>query len=121
MPPKNRPLRLKQIYRSVRLRIAQSSAPKESPTAIETPIGRLLATPGALALGAEGANLAHYLSRHQRGDWGDPCASDAAANDAALRYDDGRLFSAYETPHGRLWIITEADRSATTMLLPDEY
>lgn len=84
-------------------------------------MGKLLATPGAMELGVGGVHLLHYLGRHLRGDWGDLCASDAAANDAALLHDDGRLFSAYETPHGRLWIITEADRSATTLLLPEEY
>lgn len=83
------------------------------------PSGRLLCTPGALALGVD---FMPYLSRHLSGDWGDLCASDAAANDAALRHDDGRLFSAYDLlDNGRLWIITEADRSATTLLLPEEY
>lgn len=84
-------------------------------------MGRLLATPGALALGEGGVHLLYYLGRHLRGDWGDMEPSDIAANDRALAHDDGRLFSAYETPHGRLWIITEADRSATTLLLPAEY
>lgn len=86
------------------------------------PLGRVLATPGALrALALAGANGAHYLARHAGGDWGDVDAHDWAANDRALLADE-RLLSAYLLPNGeRLWIITEADRSASTLLLPDEY
>jgi hypothetical protein len=54
------------------------------------------------------------------GDWGDLCAEDRKANDRDLR-EGGRLFSAYDTPAGRLWIVTEADRSSTCILLPYEY
>jgi hypothetical protein len=86
------------------------------------PFGRLLATPGALrALEAAGVGFFTYLRRHGRGDWGDVSASDWRANDRAL-LDGTRLFSAYVLPDGvRVWIITEADRSATTILLPSEY
>jgi hypothetical protein len=86
------------------------------------PLGRVLATPGALrTLALAGANGAVYLARHAAGDWGDVDAHDWAANDRALLIDE-RLLSAYQLPNGeRLWIITEADRSASTLLLPDEY
>ena len=61
------------------------------------------------------------LSRHLNGDWGDVDEADKAANNRALRYGD-RLLSAYHAPDGtRFWIITEADRSCTTVLLPDNY
>ena len=84
--------------------------------------GRLLATPGAVAALAEaGADSAAYLARHLAGDWGDLCADDIAANERALLTGE-RLLSAYRLPTGaRLWIITEADQSATTLLLPSEY
>lgn len=82
-------------------------------------LGRLVATPGALEL------IGHleafpYLQRHASGDWGDLDGHDRRANDRALRVG-GRIFSAYETPAERLWIITEADRSSTCVLLPREY
>ena len=59
---------------------------------------------------------------HGRGDWGDLEVDDKNANNAAL-IDGGRLFSAYNLPNGggRVWLITEADRSATTFLMPEEY
>ncbi len=79
--------------------------------------GLVVATPGALALGVD---LAHYLARHLSGDWGDVDAFDKQQNDLALK-EGGRLFSAYKTPSGKLWVVTEHDRSATTFLTPDEY
>ena len=61
------------------------------------------------------------LARHLSGDWGDLDAGDQALNRAALR-DGGRIFSAYQLANDlRIWIITEGDRSATTLLLPEEY
>lgn len=64
---------------------------------------------------------AQLLRRHLAGDWGDLDAEDRAANECALR-DEARLLSAYELTTGeRLWIITEADRSTTTLLLPSDY
>ncbi len=80
-------------------------------------LGAVVATPGVLDLGVD---LADLLARHSRGDWGDLGASDLKANDYALKHDE-RLFSAYATPAGRLWVITEADRSSTCLLLPSEY
>jgi hypothetical protein len=79
--------------------------------------GRITATPGALALGLD---LLAYLQRHLTGDWGDLGPHDRQENRYALKRTL-RIFSAYDTPAGRLWVITEADRSATTFLLPDEY
>lgn len=61
------------------------------------------------------------LSRHWNSDWGDVCEEDAAANDQAIT-DGMRLLSVYQSREGiKFWIITEADRSATTVLLPDDY
>ena len=61
------------------------------------------------------------LVRHLNGDWGDLSEADKAANNEALQ-NGGRLISAYHAPDGtKFWIITEADRSFTTYLLPDEY
>lgn len=62
-----------------------------------------------------------YLRRHLSGDWGDLDEEDLQANDVAFYYDR-RLLSAYRiTPDQTIWIITEADRSLTTVLFPDEY
>jgi len=84
--------------------------------------GRLLVTPGIIALMERGGfNPMPYLRRHLHGDWGDLSPPDLRANRAALR-DGDRLFSAYQvTPDLRVWIVTQSDRSATTVLLPDEY
>lgn len=86
------------------------------------PLGQVVATPGALqALEDSGESPSYYLSRHARGEWGEIDAEDKAANDLALR-EGSRLLSAYTTSQGgKLWIITEADRSVTTLLLPSEY
>ena len=84
--------------------------------------GQLLMTQGIKhAVLKEKLNLLPYLARHLECDWGDVPLRDAQANNAALR-DGDRLFSAYQvTPECRVWIITESDRSATTVLLPEEY
>ncbi len=60
------------------------------------------------------------LARHASGDWGNLCPEDMHANEEALR-SGGRLFSAYGSGKHRFWIITEADRSVTTVLLPEDY
>lgn len=84
--------------------------------------GRCLATPGAIEAMNEAAQTpAEFLDRHLRGDWGDLDADDHQANENALA-TGARLFSVYHTKtRVKLWVITEADRSATTILLPDEY
>jgi hypothetical protein len=71
-------------------------------------------------LGEIGRHPFDYLARHATGDWGDLCAFDRRQNEIALR-NGHRVLSSYEVPAGRVWIITEADRSVTTMLLPEEY
>jgi hypothetical protein len=84
-------------------------------------LGDVVATPAALeAIQESNEQPSFYIDRHVRGDWGIVSAPDASLNDTALR-DGARLFSAYLLQSGvRIWIITEADRSATTVLLPDE-
>lgn len=103
---------------------------KPTPPAADAPprfsMGRIVATPGALeALNLTGdgqAAAAEILARHERGDWGDVDAEDWQANEEALNPEDPtRLLSAYVVNATRLWIITEWDRSYTTILLPDEY
>lgn len=87
------------------------------------PLGHLVATPGAIdALAATGQTPAEFLVRHQCGDYGVVNADDKEANDEAVRCG-GRVFSAYMLNDGetKLWCITEADRSSTCLLLPDEY
>lgn len=85
-------------------------------------LGRLVATPGALeALAAAGQSPTEFLNRHVRGDWGDVCDEDKQANEDALK-DGTRILSAYKTNLGlTVWCLTEADRSSTCILLPDEY
>ena len=84
--------------------------------------GQLLATPAALdLLHQRGLSPLSLLARHLRGDWGDLGADDAQANDQALT-SGGRLLSRYDLPgSGSVWVITEADRSVTTVLLPEDY
>jgi hypothetical protein len=85
-------------------------------------LGRVVATPGALAALEDAHQLpVIFLGRHVTGDWGDCGKEDAALNDAAVT-DGTRLLSVYGTARGvKIWIITEADRSSTCILLPEEY
>lgn len=87
---------------------------------IRVPLGRTLATPGVLEVTTPTErNIA--FNRHARGDWGDVSEADWRANDWALQAGE-QLLSVYQTLGGiKFWIITEADRSATTILLPSEY
>jgi RNA polymerase subunit RPABC4/transcription elongation factor Spt4 len=64
--------------------------------------------------------LMHCLERHANQDWGDMCKEDKKTNDDAVKHG-GRVLSSYELRGDRLWIITEADRSVTTLMTPDEY
>ena len=86
------------------------------------PLGRIVATPGALAaLEREKQLPTSFLGRHAIGDWGELEPTDVAENEYSVAHGF-RLLSSYRTDAGdRLWIITEADRSATTLLLPEEY
>ena len=85
-------------------------------------LGRCLATPGAVeAINDAGQAPADFLNRHLRGDWGDCDTDDKQANEDAVK-TGARIFSVYHTQKEvKLWVITEADRSATTILLPEEY
>lgn len=85
-------------------------------------LGQLVATTNALeSLNGEDIQIA--LGRHISGDWGDiDHPEDWEANCFALEHGEGRLFSVYHDRKGvKFWIITEADRSATTVLLPEDY
>lgn len=92
------------------------------------PIGQLVATPAAIKVMEDvGEDMFVFVNRHCTGDWGDVCLEDAEANEHALTHGH-RIFSAYRlnadgnlSVHQRIWIITEADRSVTTVLLPDDY
>jgi len=82
--------------------------------------GQILITPTAQEQ-LSSTDVQQALRRHLSGDWGDCGPEDAAANAAALRHGE-RLLSVYHTEQAvKFWIITEADRSATTVLLPDDY
>jgi hypothetical protein len=84
-------------------------------------LGKVVATPGALKLFMEsGGHPFDYLARHATGDWGDLCAFDRRQNEIALR-EGYRFLSSYPVGRECVWIITEADRSVTTILLPEEY
>ena len=85
-------------------------------------LGQTVITPGAQeALQIAGQTAIEFLRRHLAGDWGDLSDDDIRENELSLK-QGFRLSSRYETAKGeRLWIITEADRSATTILLPIEY
>jgi hypothetical protein len=85
------------------------------------PLGRVVATPGALKLlGKSREHPFGLLARHATGDWGELCAFDRRQNEIAL-HEGYRILSSYDVLIGRVWIITEADRSITTILLPEEY
>ena|SRR5258708_715243 len=87
------------------------------------PLGQIVATPGALAaLGKAGQTPLEFLERHARGDWGELDEEDRKENQLSLNRGF-RLLSSYRTSSGdtKVWVITEADRSVTTLLLPEEY
>ena len=94
-----------------------SAEPAQS---VRFPLGRTVITRGALDALDE-TDVRAGIARHALGDWGDLCPDDKQANNDALSAG-ARLLSAYHTGAGRkFWIITEADRSVTTVLLPEEY
>lgn len=91
-------------------------------TALLFPLGQIVATPPALsALQTHGVPPVTLLQRHVTGDWGDLDPEDVQANTDALEHG-WRLFSSYVIAEGvKVWIITESDRSVTTLLMPDDY
>jgi hypothetical protein len=82
-------------------------------------LGEVVATANALTT-LDPADIQQGLSRHSRGDWGDICDDDRKANELSLK-QGCRLMSVYGSGDKRFWIITEADRSVTTVLLPLDY
>ena len=92
------------------------------PTSGRFPLGRVVATPGAIeALAQANVDGRELLSKHHRGDWGDLTDEDKQENEFSVdKYL--RIFSSYKiSADEKIWVITEADRSATTLLLPREY
>ena len=87
---------------------------------VKVPLGRIVATPAALGTVSQ-PDIVAALRRHAVGDWGDVTPDDRAANDDALLSGE-RLLSVYQSATGTtFWVLTEADRSVTTVLLPDDY
>ncbi len=83
-------------------------------------LGQIVATPAALEA-VDPDDMRNCLARHAAADWGDMCAEDRAENEIALR-NELRIFSVYRDRKGvKIWIITEADRSSTCILLPTDY
>jgi hypothetical protein len=83
-------------------------------------LGALMITPGVEDLIYNGLNVQALIKRHMHEDWGDLSASDKEQNNLAV-INGHRILSSYKTDLGKIWIITEADRSSTTVLLPSEY
>jgi hypothetical protein len=87
------------------------------------PLGHLVATPGALSALAEASvEPLELLRRHASGDWGEIPACDAKENERSLKHGR-RVLSSYPLKEGgrKVWVITEADRTSTCLLLPSEY
>ncbi|VBM56251.1 type I restriction-modification system methyltransferase subunit [Burkholderia pseudomallei] len=105
-------------------RIPERSTSGDQPADNEWPLftlGKIVATRGVLMhLEHEGILADPYLTRHACGDWGDLTAYDSEMNRLAVIHG-ARIFSSYEIAGKRVWIITEADRSSTTLLFPSEY
>jgi len=84
-------------------------------------LGQVVSTPNALAFAKKNQiDLGQLLTRHQTGDWGDLEDEDKEANEEAL-VNNTRIFSSYSVAEYKVWIITEADRSLTTFLMPTDY
>lgn len=100
-----------------------SASPDALPSVPLFRLGQIVATPAALDLLEQTrTDVIDLLVRHIKGDWGDVCFADAHSNDQAVS-NGSRILSCHKigTRQERLWIITEADRSLTTLLLPSEY
>lgn len=91
-------------------------------TAISFELGSVVMTQGVASMVKEnkGVNLLIYLQRHQSGDWGNVCIEDKITNDEATKTGE-RILSEYQLCGERIWIITERDRSVTTILFPSEH
>ena len=84
-------------------------------------LGSIVATPGALELCEQHSiDPLALIGRHAAGDWGDLDSDDVAANVHAVQHDL-RILSSYKFSKDKVWIITEADRSSTCLLLPSDY
>ena len=83
------------------------------------PLGQIVITANASAT-LDPADVQQGLGRHARGDWGDICPEDRGLNELSLK-EGSRLLSVYQSGANRFWIITEADRSVTTVLMPEDY
>ncbi len=81
--------------------------------------GRIVATANLLSTLPD-VDLSPYITRHLNGDWGEVCPAGAQLNEEAVS-DGLRILSAYTVNDTKIWIITEADRSSTTVLLPEDY
>jgi hypothetical protein len=93
---------------------------KTQSTSWDVPLGQIVATRNA-ADQLSNTTILKALARHCAGDWGDVCEEDWQSNDAAM-VAGNRLLSSYRSPDGvKFWIITEWDRSLTTILLPEDY
>ncbi len=95
-------------------------------TNIRFPLGKMMMTAGVNDKVADDSKFAKFvtksLARHITGDWGNLSPDDKTENELALKAGNLRIFSSYENPElPKIWIITEADRSATTVLFPEEY
>ena len=91
-------------------------------------LGQIVATPGAIAaFERTGESPATFLRRHEQADWGDLCDHDRQANEAAVSHEgdterQARVLSSYRLKdETKVWVITEHNRSVTTVLLPEEY
>jgi len=92
---------------------------KKAPLAVVR-LGQIVATPNALVQ-LDNTDILTALQRHQAGDWGDVSLEDHQSNDCALQ-EGTRLFSVYHSEKKiKFWVITEADRSVTTVLMPEDY
>lgn len=97
-----------------------TASPGQQPVQFAT--GQIVATPGALHLLEQHAILPMQLiARHVRGDFGIVPEEDADSNRSAIKHGRARILSSYQVGAGRVWLITEWDRSLTTLLLSDEY
>lgn len=104
---------------------ANLNTPAKAETTAEAarlPLGQIFITPGAQEAIREAGQLPlEFLLRHQSGDWGDLCGADKRENEVST-VNGFRILSKYHTSEGKaLYVITEWDRSATTILLPEEY